>query len=94
MKLWRGQPEYWNWKPSAKEKGRFLLGLAAVFYSLGAVAYLTPQTSSLTGRWGWMHRIFFDVFGPKGDVILLATIGTASLIAGLLKYRANEQTGL
>jgi hypothetical protein len=90
MKLWRGQPDNWSWKPSAREKGRFWLGLAGVSYSLAAVSFLTPGSSSFTGRWGWLHRTFFDAFGPKGDVILFAFIGTACLTYGLLKHRSDE----
>ena len=68
-----------KWKLSPAELARFWIGLSAVFYALSAVSY---------------YRIFIEAFGPKGDVMLFVAIGTACLIAGVLKYRANEQTGL
>jgi hypothetical protein len=94
MKLWRGQPDNWKWKPSARDVARLWLGLAACFFVLGYVAWESPSNSSSTGRWSWLKRIAFDLFGPNGDAILFAAVGTTCLIAALLKYRTDEQTGL
>ena len=91
MKLWREQPDGWNWKPTAKDKGRFWLGLSLCFFVLAAYAYSYPSLSVPSGRWGWLHRIFFAEFGAVGDVLLYSIVGTAALIAGALLILEKRQ---
>lgn len=88
MKLWRGQPDNWNWKPSAKEKAFLWLGFGGVCYLLAFSAYSSPSQSSRTGRWGWLHEIFFNAFGPNGDIVLYSAAGTACVLFGLLSYKS------
>lgn len=82
MKLWPGQPD--NWKPTAKDKGRFWAGLALCSFALAASVFISPSSSSLTGRWGWLHRIFFNEFGAAGDLILYMLIGAVALTVGVM----------
>ena len=90
MKLWRGQPDNWAWKPSRADIGRFWLGIAGVFYVLSFVSYASPSASSGTGRWGWLHRLSSSAFGPNGDIILFALLGSVCLLFGLLNFRESK----
>ena len=91
MKLFRGQPDNWKWKPSQRESARIWLGLALVFYVLAAVSYSSTEPSNTTGRWGWLVRMAIDVFGPQGESILYSLEGTAFLIIGIgLYWRAGR----
>lgn len=83
MKLWRGQPDSWNWKPSDKDKGRLWLGFSAVALALAANAYLCPSSPPFTGRWGWLHQLFFDAFGTSGDLVMYCLSGAATLAVGI-----------
>lgn len=76
---------------SAKDKGRFWLGLSACFVVLGASAYVSPSLSSQSGRWGWIHQAFFNEFGAAGDVILYSLLAVVALVAGLKNLSAKEQ---
>jgi hypothetical protein len=87
MKLWRGQPDNWTWKPSPGDMGRFWLGLAGVSYVLSFAAFASPSASSGTRRLAWLHRLSTNVFGPNGDVILFALLGTVCLLVGLVSFR-------
>jgi hypothetical protein len=87
MKLWRGQPDNWNWKPSIKEKAIAWLGLGGAFYLGALFDFLSPSQSSRTGRWGWLHEIFFNAFGASGDIVLYSAAGTACVVSGLLIYK-------
>jgi len=90
MKLWRGQPDNWTFKPSPREMTRALVGLGFVFFALAIVAYLSAPASAFTGLLGPLRRLFFDAFGTNGDVILYAGVGTALVFFGALKYRKNQ----
>jgi len=90
MKHWRGQPDGWTWKPSPRDTARFWMGLGVVLYSLSVTAYLSPWTSSYMGFLGAARRVFFNIFGTNGDVIVFATIGTVCLVCGVLKYKRNQ----
>jgi hypothetical protein len=87
MKLWRGQPDNWVYRPSRADKGRFWLGLACVFYVLAVVESTSSSASALGGRWAWLHQMATAVFGPRGDMILFTFIGTACVAAGALYLR-------
>ncbi|WP_296749141.1 hypothetical protein [Thiobacillus sp.] len=87
MKLWRDQPNNWNWKPSVKEMTFIWLGFGGVFYLLAFSAYSSPSQSSRTGRWGWLHEIFFNAFGANGDIVLYSAAGTACVVASIFVYR-------
>jgi hypothetical protein len=88
MKLWRGQPENWTWTPSHGDKGRLWVGLAGVFYLAAIVALASPSIFRASGRWGWLHSLSTKAFGPSGDIVLYAIIGSACLVTGLLYFRA------
>ncbi len=90
MKLWRGQPDNWTWTPSRIDKGRLWLGFAGLFYLLGALALASPSKEPATGRWAWLHHISATAFGPSGDIILYAILGTVCLVAGLNYFRATK----
>jgi hypothetical protein len=90
MKLWRGQPDNWTFRPSPRDMARAWVGLGVVFFALAVVAYLSASTSSFTGLLGPLRRLFFNAFGTSGDVILYAGVGTALLFFGVLKYRRNQ----
>jgi polyferredoxin len=82
MKLWRGQPENWTFRPTPREVARVQIGLAAVFYAMAWVEYLSPTPPS-----GSITRMVVSLFGPTGEAWFFAAAGTALLFAGLLKYR-------
>ena len=88
MKLWRGQPDNWNWKPSDNEQVRVWLGIGTCFYLLALSDFLWPSQPRHTGRWGWLHAIFFGMFGSSGDMVLYSSVGTAFVLFGFLKFRA------
>lgn len=90
MKLWRGQPENWNWKPSGRDKAFLSLGFGVVFYVLALSYFLSPLQSSRAGRWGWLHEIFFGMFGANGDIVLYTSVGTAFIFFGALKFKATQ----
>jgi hypothetical protein len=90
MKLWRGQPDNWHWKPSAKEIARAWIGLGAAFGVFALYSFWFPSQSSRTGRWGWLRQPFFSAFGPPGDVVLYSAIAVAFLVFGIRKYRASR----
>ena len=90
MKLWRGQPDNWNWKPSRRDTAIMWLTLGGIFYVLALSAFLSPSQSSRTGRWGWLREIFFGMFGASGDIVLYSSIGTAFVLFGALKFRATQ----
>ena len=61
MKIWPGQTE--DFKPplmSPKEKGNLWLGLSGLFLVLAATSYFSPSSAPATGRWAWLHNIFFN----------------------------------
>lgn len=90
MKLWRGQPDNWNWKPSGRDTAFLWLGLGAIFYVLALSSFVSPSQSSRSGRWGWLHEIFFGMFGASGDIVLYAGVGTAFMLFGAFKFRARQ----
>lgn len=90
MKLWRGQPDNWGWTPSRTDMGRLWLGFAGLFYVLGVIALASPSNSPSTGRWSWLHNLSAKAFGPSGDIILYAILGTACLVAGLNYFRTPK----
>jgi hypothetical protein len=95
MKLWRGQPDNWKWKPSARETARLLIGFGALFYLLALIAFVEPSGPPSGRRLiAQLRRVAYDALGASGDAIVYAAIGTIFLVGGLLKYRSNEQTGL
>jgi hypothetical protein len=79
-----------RWKPTATDKGRLWLGIAACFFVLAAQAYLSPSSSSFHGRLGWLHRAFFDAFGASGDIVLNCVIGGILLVVGFLYLSKKE----
>ena len=79
MKVWRGQPDNWSWKPSSTDKARLWLAFAGLFYVLALVT--SPSNSPSAGRWAWLHHLSAKVFGPNGDIILYTIFGTACLVA-------------
>lgn len=95
MKLWRGQPDNWKWKPSTREIARFWIGIGAFFYFLGLVAFFEPSGPP-SGRRAiaQLRRVAYDALGANADVILSVAMGTICLVYGLVKYRSNEQTRL
>ena len=90
MKLWRGQSDNWEWKPSTRDIARIWLGLALVFLSLTLVSVLNPSNEPATGRWGWVHRAFQGAFGANGDIVLYASLGGVCLVYGVLKFRSAQ----
>ena len=90
MKLWRGQPDNWIWKPTARDLARIWFGFSVVFFALCVMVMKSPSTFTLTGRWKWLHQLFTNAFGSNGDIILYAGLGSACLICGIIKFRAKE----
>ena len=90
MKLFRGQPDNWQWKPSNKDTAYLWLSFGAFFYLLAFLAFTSPPQTSFTGRWGWLHTVFFNTFGTNGDIVLYLGLGTASLLFGFLKLKAPQ----
>lgn len=90
MKIWRGQPDSWSWKPSGADKGRLWLGFAGFFYLLGVIAFTSPSSLSHSGRWAWLNNLSAKAFGPSGDIVLYAILGSACLLAGLHYLRTSK----
>lgn len=88
MKTFRGQPENWVWKPTPREVARLWVGFALMFYFLAAQQFYWPGNPQTTGRWGWLHRLALDAFGPSGEFILYALVGSICLAYGVWKYVA------
>jgi len=91
MKIWPGQIE--DFKPplmSPKEKGSLWLGLSGLFLILAATSYLSPSSAPATGRWAWLHNIFFNQFGPSGDFVLFLVLGGVGVLAALKQYSAHS----
>jgi len=82
MKLWRGQPDNWVFRPTPRDVARVWMGLGAFFLVLAWVRSVSPTTSD-TGVLGPLYRI---VFSPYGCTV----IGVLLLVAGVLKYRRNR----
>ena len=89
MKIWRGQPDNWVWKPTSRDIARFWIGIGIAFFGLGAVHLLSPSPVSRTGLWAWLHIAFFNAFGNNSEIVLFGTLGTACLIYGAAKWRRN-----
>ena len=90
MKNFRGQPDNWKWKPTNKEIANIWLVFGAIFYLMAFVAFTSPSQTSFTGRWGWLHSIFFNMIGANGDIVLYSGLGTASLLFGVFKLIAPQ----
>lgn len=90
MKLFRGQPDNWQWKPSNKDTAYLWLSFGACFYLMAFLAFTSPTKISFTGHWGWLHAIFFNLFGANADTVLYASLGTASLFFGFLRLKAPK----
>jgi hypothetical protein len=91
MKLWRGQPDNWSWKPSAKERSLFWFGLGGVCLSAAMNSFLHPGHPPFIGREARLHQLFFQMFGPNGDVILYASIGVVCMVAGFSAYPEKKK---
>lgn len=90
MKHWRGQPDNWTWAPSRREKGRFWLGFAGVFYVLAILASTDPETRTPNGRWSWLHSVFANAFGQNSDIIVFAILGSACVAASLYHFNSRN----
>ena len=90
MKLFRGQPDNWQWKPSNKDIAYLWLSLGAIFYLMAFLAFTSPPQTSFTGRWGWLHATFFNAFGINGDIVLYSSLGTTSFLFGFFKLKAPQ----
>lgn len=90
MKVWRGQPENWTWKPSDADKAWLWLGFAGLFYVLSVVESISPSPSPATGRWAWLHNAATAALGAYGEAILFAILGTACVIASLFYFKASK----
>ncbi len=90
MKNFRGQPDNWKWKPTNKDISNIWLSFGVVFFLMAYVEFTSPSQSSLSGRWGWLHAIFFDAFGTSGDIVLYSGLATASLLFGFYKLKATQ----
>lgn len=90
MKLFREQPENWKWKPSNKDTAYLWLSFGAFFYLLAFLAFTSLAQTSFTGRWGWLHVIFINLFGTNGDTVIYSGLGTASLFFGILKLKEQQ----
>jgi UDP-N-acetyl-D-mannosaminuronic acid transferase (WecB/TagA/CpsF family) len=93
MKLWRGQPENWVWKPTAHEIAYAWIGLGAMFVLLAAYEFRFPSASH-TGRLSWLYNAAIATLGPRGVVILYAAIASAFLIFGIRKLLSSRGTGV
>jgi len=90
MKNWPGKTE--DFKPplmSPKEKGNLWLGLAVLFFVLAANSYFSPPPVPATGRWAWLHNVFFNHVGSSGDFVLFLVLGCAGLLVALKQYFAH-----
>lgn len=94
MKLWRGQPDNWIWKPTAREIARAWIGLGAAFAALACYAFWFPSASMQTGRWAWLYKMAIATFGPQGDVILYAIVALIFLGIGVRKYRSGGERNI
>lgn len=91
MKIWPVQSE--DFKPplmSPKEKGNLWLGLSGVFFTLAASSYFSPPSAPATGRWAWLHNVFFNQFGSSGDFVLFLVAGCAGVLAALKLYSVHS----
>jgi hypothetical protein len=94
VKIWPGQPDNWTPPPfSPKEKARAYFGLSACFYVLAFTSYSSPSASSQSGRWGWLHQIFYVAFGTSGDIVAYCLAGTVLLVLGVIELRRAKREG-
>lgn len=90
MKLWRGQPDGWTWKPTRLDKIRFSFGFAAFFYPVAAIEFMWPSTPPHSGRWGWLYRLLSEVPPQNGYLVSMVIVGTFSLVAGIYHLKGSE----
>jgi len=88
MKLWRGQPDNWKFKPTARERANAWMGIGAMFVVMACYEFWFP--SAHTGRWAWLHKMAASAFGPHGNVVLYSIIAAAFLFFGIRKYRSSS----
>jgi hypothetical protein len=94
MKVWRGQPDNWTWKPTALELARAWIGLGGFFVLLALYSFCFRPALRGTGRWAWVHKVAFAAFGPHGDIVLYSLVGAAFLFFGIRKYRSARASNV
>ena len=88
MKLWRGQPDNWTFKPTARELAHAWTGMGGMFVVM--VCYELWFPSAHTGRWDWLHNMAVSAFGPQGSVVLYSIVAAAFLFFGIREYRSSS----
>ena len=66
-----------------KDKGKIWFGFSLVFFLLAANAFSKTTQPPFTGRWGWLHQMFFDAFGGHGDLAMYSLFGGITLATGI-----------
>ena len=75
--------------PTPKERGNFWIGISICFFVLGLLSHLHPPSAPAKGYFSLVHRLFFNEFGPVGEVLLYSLVGMATLLVGL-SYRSDK----
>jgi hypothetical protein len=88
MKLWRGQPDNWRFKPTARELAHAWTGIGAMFVVLAFYEFRFPRSHN--ERWSWLHDMAIAAFGPRGSVVLYSIIGAAFIVFGIHKCRSSR----
>lgn len=89
MKLWRGQPDNWKYRPTSRDIAYAWLGIGISSAVLSLYSFLHPQIS-FTGRWAWLQQLFFNLVGPNGVAVLFLVIGTAFIAATIAKLKSQN----
>ena len=71
--------------PSKADAPRLCLALGFVAFVMAVLQLSYAQTSAPTGRWSWLIRPIYEVFGSVGLAAFFTILGLFLLIIGLRK---------
>ena len=93
MKLFRGQPDNFRWKPSRKDVAFVWLGLGIIALILAAQEYTSPSQSPSAGKLAWLRDIFIESFGSNGGLVMYSSFGVLFISYGIIKFFVSKKTG-
>ncbi len=71
----------------------FHFGLSGVLAVLAFIEWQSPSLPPYTGRWSWLHRAAFEVFGERGLFAWWLLLGVLMLVVGLVQRHREKGRG-